>query len=136
MRHAEQADRKDTPVADAELARLRRDYQALTDQLRDLGFVAPGSVIERYTVCGTQGCRCHADPATRHGPYFQYTRKIDGKTLTRRLDAEQADRYREWITNRRRLDELTDQMDQLSRQAAELLLAQPRSAKRQRTSRS
>jgi hypothetical protein len=119
-------------VADAELARLRRDYRALQDQIRGLGFVAPGSVIERYTVCGTHGCRCHRDPPTRHGPYFQYTRKLDGKTLTRRLNAEQADRYREWIANRRRLDELTDQMDQLSHQATELLLAQPTSAKRQR----
>ena len=118
-------------MADAELARLRREYRRLQDQIRTLGFVAPGSVIERHTVCGTQGCRCHHDPPTRHGPYFQYTRKLDGKTLTRRLDAEQADRYREWIANRRRLDELTDRMDRLSHQATELLRAKPSTAKRQ-----
>lgn len=112
-------------MTDAELARLRRDYRATQDQIRQLGFVAPGSVLERRTVCGTPGCRCHSDPPTRHGPYFQYTRKLDGKTLTRRLTPEQAERYREWIANRRRLDELTDQMDQLSRRAAELLLAPP-----------
>ena len=122
-------------MADTELARLRRDYRALQDQIRDLGFVAPGTVIQRYTVCGTHGCRCHADPPTRHGPYLQYTRKLDGKTHTRRLDPQQADRYREWIANRRRLDELTDQMDQLSHQATELLLAQPSPAKPQRTPR-
>lgn len=114
----------------AELARLRRDYRALQDQIRRLGFIAPGSVLERYTVCGTPGCRCHANPPTRHGPYFQYTRKVDGKTLTRRLTPEQADRYREWIANRRRLDQLTEQMDQLSRQAAELLLTQPAAPQR------
>ena len=112
-------------MADTELTRLRRDYRATQDQIRTLGFVAPGSVIERYTVCGTPGCRCHGDPPTRHGPYFQYTRKLAGKTLTRRLTPEQAQRYREWISNRRRLDELTDQMDQLSRQATELLLTPP-----------
>ena len=97
----------------ADLVRLRREYRSLQDQIRGLGYVAPGSVLERYTVCGTPACRCHADPPTRHGPYFQYTRKVDGKTLTRRLTAEQADRYREWIANRRRLDELTEQMDQI-----------------------
>lgn len=112
-------------MTDTELARLRREYRTLQDQIRKLGFVAPGSVIERYTACGSQGCRCHHDPPTRHGPYYQYTRKLDGKTLTRRLDTEQADRYREWIANRRRLDQLTDQMDRLSRQATELLMAQP-----------
>jgi len=105
------------------LAGLEHDYQQLQDQARDLGFVAPGSLIERYTLCATPTCRCHGDPPAPHGPYFQYTRKLAGKTLTRRLNAEQAARYREWITNRRRLDELLDQMDQISRRAADLVLA-------------
>jgi len=112
-------------VTDSELDRLRREYQALQDQIRGLGFVAPGSIVERYTVCGSPGCSCHGDPPAKHGPYYQYSRKIDGKTHTRRLTAEQAQRYREWITNRRRLDELTRQMDQLSRQATDLILAHP-----------
>lgn len=120
-------------MAEAELARLRRDYRATQDQIRQLGFVAPGSVIERHTVCGTPGCRCHGDPPTRHGPYFQYTRKLDGKTLTRRLAPEQVERYREWIANRRRLDQLTDQMDRLSRRATELLMNQTTTANPQRT---
>jgi len=105
------------------LAGLEHDYQQLQDQARDLGFVAPGSLIERYTLCATPTCRCHSDPQAPHGPYFQYTRKLAGKTLTRRLNAEQAARYREWITNRRRLDELLDQMDQISRRAADLILS-------------
>lgn len=112
-------------MADPELARLRRDYRALQDQIRGLGFVAPGTVLERYTVCGSPGCGCHAEPPARHGPYFQYSRKINGKTHTRRLTAEQADRYREWIANRRRLDDLTAQMDRVSRRATELLLTPP-----------
>jgi hypothetical protein len=110
-------------VADAELDTLHRRYRALQDEVRGLGFITTGSVIERYTVCGTEGCRCHGDPPTRHGPYFQYTRKVAGKTLTRRLDAAQADRHRDWIANRRRLEELIAAMDDVSLQAAELLLA-------------
>ncbi|MGH3991591.1 MAG: DUF6788 family protein [Pseudonocardiaceae bacterium] len=93
-------------MTDAELAGLQARYRDLQDQIRTLGFIAPGSVIERYTVCGSPGCRCHTDPPARHGPYYQYTRKLTGKTLTRRLDPEQAQTYREWITNRRHLDEL------------------------------
>jgi hypothetical protein len=108
-------------MADKEINRLRARYRGLQDQLRDIGFIALGSVIERYTVCGAPGCRCHAHPPAKHGPYFQYSRKLHGKTLTRRLTAEQAERYREWITNRRVLDQVIDQMDQLSRQIADLL---------------
>ncbi len=122
-------------MADAELARLQRRYRTLTDQVRGLGFIATGSVIERYTVCAAAGCHCHADPPTRHGPYFQYTRKVAGKTVTARLTAEQAERYREQIANRRRLDELIAAMDEISTQARELLLAQLQPAKHKRASR-
>ncbi|MGH3838547.1 MAG: DUF6788 family protein [Pseudonocardiaceae bacterium] len=112
-------------MTDAELAGLHARYRDLKDQVRELGFLAPGSVIERYTACTHPGCRCHADPPARHGPYYQYTRKLAGKTLTRRLNPEQAQAYREWIANRRRLDNLLAEMDQLSRQAAELLITAP-----------
>ena len=122
-------------VTDTELAELRARYRGLQNQVRELGFIAPGSVIERYTVCGSAGCRCHADPPVRHGPYYQYTRKLAGKTLTRRIDPAQAQTYREWITNRRRLDGLLAEMDQLSRQAAELLITGPPPAQRQHTTR-
>ncbi|WP_414696486.1 DUF6788 family protein [Pengzhenrongella sp.] len=73
--------------------------------------VAPGSVIERYTLCATPTCRCHSDPQAPHGPYFQYTRKLAGKTLTRRLNGDEAERYREWIRNCRRLDTRPDGPD-------------------------
>lgn len=108
-------------MTDTELDRLRAHYRALQHQVRQLGFIALGSVIERYTVCGTQNCRCHADPPARHGPYYQYSRKLGGKTLTRRLTAEQAQRYRDWIANRRTLDDLIDQMDEISRRVADLI---------------
>ncbi|MGH4015921.1 MAG: DUF6788 family protein [Pseudonocardiaceae bacterium] len=109
-------------MTDTELAGLRARYQDLQAQVRELGLIAPGSVIERYTVCASPGCRCHAEPTARHGPYYQYTRKLAGKTLTRRIDPEQARTYREWILNRRQLDELLTRMDELSRKAADLLI--------------
>jgi hypothetical protein len=107
-------------MTDSQLAHLQRRYHELTDQIRELGFIATGSVIERYTVCAAAGCHCHADPPTRHGPYWQYTRKVAGKTITARLTAQQAQRYREQIANRRRLDELVAAMDQIATQAREL----------------
>jgi RNA-binding protein YlmH len=57
------------------------------------------------------------------------TRKLAGKTLTRQLDPEQAQTYRDWIANRR-LDDLLAEMDELSRQAAELLITPAPSAHR------
>jgi len=72
--------------------------------------------------CGKPGCRCHADPPQLQGPYWQWTRAVRGKTVTRRLSEDQARIYREWIANRRRLLAIVAEMEEVSRQAAELLL--------------
>jgi hypothetical protein len=44
---------------------------------------------------------------------------VGGKTITRALSDEQADRYRPWFDNARRLRELTDQLKQLGIEQAE-----------------
>jgi len=61
-------------------------------QLAAAGFALPGTLTVRAYACGKQNCRCHADPPRLHGPYAEWTRKIGGKTVTRRLTpAELAD---------------------------------------------
>jgi len=67
-----------------------------------------------HTACGKTGCRCQADPPQLHGPYQQWTRKIAGKTVTRRLTAEQADTYRPWFDQARQLRDLLNQLESLS----------------------
>jgi hypothetical protein len=64
------------------LQRLRRRHQALATRLGQLGFAVSGSLTLRYTYCGKPGCRCQADPPRPHGPYYQLTRKVAGKTVT------------------------------------------------------
>lgn len=110
-------------MADNELARLERRYRELKKRLQGLGFAVAGTITERYTTCGKASCRCHADPPQRHGPYYQYSRKAASKTISRLVTAEQADQYRQWIANRHALDQLTAEMDNVSQQAAPLLLA-------------
>src|SRR6476660_7027149 len=54
-------------------------------ELAAAGFALPGTLTVRSYACGKPGCRCHADPPQLHGPYAEWTRKIGGKTVTRRL---------------------------------------------------
>src|SRR5215467_3471204 len=65
------------------------DQQAARDriaaELAAAGFALPGTLTVRAYACGKPGCRCHASPPRLHGPYAEWTRKIDGKTVTRRL---------------------------------------------------
>jgi hypothetical protein len=58
-----------------------------------IGFTATGTVPQVRTVCDSPGCACHASPDKRHRPYWQHTRKIRNKTVTRRLATAQAALY-------------------------------------------
>jgi hypothetical protein len=104
------------------LAVYTEQYRELAHQLADIGLIASGSVTRRYTRCGTPTCRCHADPPERHGPYWQWTAKINGKTITRRLTGQQAALYSQWINNDRQLRHIISQMRQTAAKAAKLLL--------------
>lgn len=108
-----------------ELAQLDRRYRELKKRLQDLGYAVAGTIAERYTMCGKATCRCHADPPQRHGPYYQYSRKVAGKTTSRLIRPEQVDQYRQWIADRRTPDEITAAIDEISHQAAELLTRPP-----------
>jgi len=112
----------------SQLERHQRTYRALAEELAaelaTVGFISPGSVVTRYTSCGKPGCRCRADPPQRHGPYYQWSRAVAGKTVSRRLNETEAELYRSWIANRRRLEQIIAQMEQTSAAAGELLLRQ------------
>lgn len=51
-----------------------------------------GSVSERYIKCGKPGCSCGEDPQARHGPYSSLTRAVAGKTSSRYLSPDQAEK--------------------------------------------
>jgi hypothetical protein len=92
---------------------LRQIANELT-KLARAGNLLPGSIQQRHTRCGHPGCACQADPPRPHGPYWQWTRKVAGKTITRRLTAEQSARYRPWIDNDHRIHELLTRLEQIT----------------------
>ena len=104
------------------LATYQRRYRELVAQLGDVGYIAAGSITCRHTRCGTPSCRCHGDPRQLHGPYWQWTAKVNGKTVTRRLSQSEAELYQEWIANDRQLRAIITQMRQVAAKATELTM--------------
>jgi hypothetical protein len=86
----------------------------ITAQLANSGFALPGSIAQRYTQCGKPNCRCHTDPPQLHGPYPTWTRKVAGKTITRRLTQDQYDAYRPWFEAHQHQRALLTQLEALS----------------------
>ena len=96
--------------------RDRRDHTKITNALAAAaaGYALPGTLLERHIRCNKPGCRCIADPPQLHGPYYQWTRKIGGKTRTTLLTAEQMDRYQPWFNNAKTIRTLTADLEALS----------------------
>ena len=99
-------------------AKDRRTQATIAAELGSAGFALPGTILVRHTCCKKPGCRCGADPPQLHGPYYQWTRKINGKTVTRTLTPDQARRYGPWFANARQLRALTAEIEALSLQIA------------------
>ena len=96
-----------TPAQQAQVRRIARELAAL-------GLALPGTLADRMTRCGRPNCRCHADPPRLHGPYAEWTRKIGGKTITRRLtQAELAD-YQPLFDNAKKLRALLTELQDLT----------------------
>ena len=107
-------DNGSVPPTPAQQARAAAIAAEITARLAGLPFALPGTLADRMTRCGYPGCRCHADPPQRHGPYHQWTRRKNGKTATRILTDEQLADYAPWFGNHRRLRELIAELEDLS----------------------
>jgi len=95
------------PSADQARAGIQR-------ALGQIGFALPGTITIRRARCGKPRCACAADPPALHGPYIQWTRTVNGKTVTRLPSPAQYQAYAPWFANARRLRALTTELQALS----------------------
>lgn len=103
-------------------ARDEERYEELKGAIAGLGYFRYGSLTRRFMPCGKAGCRCQASPPQLHGPYYPWTRKVAGKTVTVRLSRQEAALLETWIANGHQLDRLVAQMQRASHRITERLL--------------
>ena len=81
---------------------LHKDYARLRQSLTRIGYISQGSVVDRAKL---------ARP--RFG--YQWTRKVNGKTITAALSQSEFETFQQAIANERKLWKIVRQMEQLSR---------------------
>jgi hypothetical protein len=84
--------------------------------LGEIGFALPGSLTVRAYRCGKANCRCRAEPPQLHGPYAFWTRKVDGKTVTRMLADDEVAEYQPLFDNASKIRDLLSELQQLTLQ--------------------
>ena len=81
--------------------------QRIKRQLLALKPMLPGSLSEQWNVCGIPGCKCK-DPQkpVRHGPYYQLSFSVKGKSSTLFIRPEDVAEARRRIQRYERFKEL------------------------------
>ena len=88
--------------------------EKIVAELAATGLALPGTLTVRAYACGKPNCRCHADPPRLHGPYAEWTRKIGGKTVTRRLTDAELGAWQPLFDNARKIRALLAELQDLT----------------------
>jgi hypothetical protein len=87
-------------------AAQRRRIESIRRQIAKIDLICAGTLHERTKSCGKAACRCATDPAARHGPYYEWSWREDGRLVHRVVSAEQAGALQSAISNYRRVQEM------------------------------
>jgi hypothetical protein len=97
------------------------DRSTLLRQICDLGDFQPGSITSAVRRCGKPGCHCAKPSDPGHGPHFQLTQKIGGKTVTQNLPSQAAlHKAESEVAEFRRFQSLTSQLVDINRTVCRL----------------
>lgn len=68
---------------------MNNQIARLKSKISSKGYILHGSLTETFKKCGKTNCRCYTDKKHWHGPYWIWTRKENGKTVTKTLNRKQ-----------------------------------------------
>src|SRR6266849_1316590 len=114
--------RKATPLP--LLPASAQQFRQAQQELLRLDYFFKGTVLKRMMKCGQSQCACHRDPAKRHGPYFEWTYKANGKTVNVKLSPQAAPLYQAATKQHRKLKAILARMERVSRTALAQLAKQ------------
>ncbi len=99
-----------------ELEKMRRRHVRLAQALARIGLIAQGTITERTIEREDKG---RPGKTKSYGPYYQWTFKDQGKTVTVNLSKAQVAPFNRAIENHRRLEKILAEMRELSRNILE-----------------
>jgi len=85
---------------------LRRQTQEIRQAIDAITLVCSGTLSTRTKVCGKKTCRCATDPEARHGPYYEWTRRVEGRYRHNVVSPRQAELLERAIANHKEIQRL------------------------------
>lgn len=88
--------------------------KSLKNQITSRDWILQGTLLRQYKQCGKTNCRCHQDKKHWHGPYWIWTRKEKGKTITKTLSKNQAKMVKKSLEEMKKVNRLVEKWKILS----------------------
>ena len=93
----------------------------IKEKIESKEHILNGSLTKKYKQCGKINCRCRKNIEFWHGPYFIWTRKENGKTITKTLNKDQATAVKKAIKDMKELNRNIEKWKELSLKEIEKL---------------
>lgn len=94
-----------------DVEKMRRRHARLAQKLSRTGLIAQGTITERTI---ERQDKNEPGNTRKYGPYYQWTFKSKGKTVTVNLSKAQVKYYKRAIENHRRMEAIVTEMRELS----------------------
>ena len=102
-------------MSEPSLAELEAERDRLFAQLSLTGDFRRGSVSENWRRCGKPNCACAAPDHPGHGPQYNLTRRVEGRTRTRHLrPGPELDKARREVAKYQRFRDLVGQVTEVN----------------------
>ncbi len=92
------------------MSSYQKKVERIKKKIANLGPILPGSLSTQWNKCGTAGCQCHVRKSKRHGPYFQLSFTVKGKSSTLFVKKENVTKVRRRIKRHKKLKELCNEL--------------------------
>ena len=83
--------------------KLKEQFDRVKNEICSISYLKKGSLSKCYQTCGNPGCRCHRDKKYRHGPYWWWSTKENGKTKSILVPEDMLSEVRLYVDNYRLL---------------------------------
>jgi len=80
-------------------------YKTISAALANVDVAIPGTLRTVFMKCGKESCPCSSgDKKYRHGPYYFWDRKVNGKPSSMSIPEKLVPTFKKWIANRKTIE--------------------------------
>ncbi len=106
-----------------EIKKIKSKIEIIKNELLKINEMRPGSLSERYNVCGIKKCRCKDTKNPRkHGPYLQLSFVHQGKNGTKFIQKKSLKKIERELEQYKKFRELTNEWIALAMECSNLEL--------------